>query len=145
MKRIFISLVLLGLFSSMPALAAVEVLDEPVIGGEAHTLIVRNEEGVRQAGVDIEGVYYPATEIEEHAILCTTDERGECVWTPRYSGLVRLTALKQSQVIGVRYPSMPVSALLIFLFAGSLLFGGLAWSMYHLFTAPLRDEEGNAA
>lgn len=123
--------------------AAIELLEEPAFGGEEQTLIVSDASGAPKVGVEVIGTYYPSTEIEERETICTTDEAGSCTWTPRYSGLVRVRADGEAQVFAVRYPHIPRSGLLIFLVAGTMLFGGLAWSMARLLRAPAPDSGDN--
>jgi|SRR5690554_2516857 len=140
MKRKSAILVSLLCFLSATASANVHVVDGPAFGGEAQVLQVLDNEGQPAPGTEVHGVYYPASEIEEKVKVCVTDADGRCSWTPKCSGLVRLKALGNTDVVAVRYTKIPMSALLTFLVAASALFGGLGVSMYYLLIAKPASE-----
>lgn len=136
---------LLACFLSATASANVRLVDPPAFGGQEQIIEVVDADGKIAPGVDVHGVYYPASEIEEKVKICVTDADGRCAWTPKYSGLVRLKALGNTDVVAVRYTKIPLSALFTFLFAATALFGGLGVSMYYLlFAKPVSDNDAPA-
>lgn len=127
--------ILCGAMPLSAAHAAIVLPDTPAVEGAPVVIRLLSDDAPR-AGETVRAVYYPATEVERHEDACTTDAEGQCTWTPDIAGLVRLETSDDDRIVSVRYAAVPRSAVAIFALAGTLLFGGLTWSMRRM----LRDD-----
>lgn len=139
MIRTLQSLSALLLFATCsPVSAQILVEASPLVLGEMTSVTV-TDKGTPTAGVQLGAVYYPATEVEETTVVGSTDGAGRTPWTPQHAGLVKLTAGAQSTTVSVRYPSIPLSGLIVFFVAGSILLGGVALGATHIIRARNTD------
>jgi hypothetical protein len=80
--------------------------------------------------------YYPNSTVESVVEIGVTDSAGTVPWTPKYAGMVTLSARQGdvvvSKSVGVRFPALPGGAVVVFLFAGTVLLGGAGWSLVRL-------------
>lgn len=110
--------------------------EEPFIVEQAQQLRLIDEDGAGLAGVAIDATYYPGSEVSREETLCTTDRDGRCSAVMAFAGVVVLSATHDdhevSERVSVRYDGMPASALLIFLVAAGILFGGLFFGVRHI-------------
>jgi len=105
--------------------AGVELDAPPAVQGEAATLVVtKNNEPLGEQLVKV--TYYPNSEIKRTVEVGRTDARGRVEWTPAHAGMAAISAGDQNKTFGVRFPAMPIGAVVVFLIAGTLLFGGIA-------------------
>lgn len=90
---------------------------------------------------DVEGYtvtarYYPNSIVESVVDIGVTDSTGAVMWTPKYAGMVTLLAKRDgadvSRSVGVRFPALPGGAVVVFIFAGTILLGGAGWSLVRL-------------
>ncbi|MBN1825349.1 MAG: hypothetical protein JW958_03715 [Candidatus Eisenbacteria bacterium] len=115
------------------AAVTVELEGAHPVRGEAITVRLSEAEGA--GPFVLEATYRPNSQTERTERAGVFDERGALSWTPRDAGITRLRALAPdgaelwSGNTAVWYPSPPKSGILIFLFAGLLLFGGAGLSM----------------
>lgn len=110
--------------------------EEHFVVDQAQQLRLVDDEGGGVAGVAIRATYYPGSEVSRDEVLCTTDREGHCTAAMAFAGVVVLSAdhagEELSERVSVRYDGMPMSALLIFLAAASVLFGGLFFGVRHI-------------
>ena len=98
----------------------VEVRLSGPAGGESYTLTV---------------TYRPNSETAMTEEIGTFSPDGRVLWTPLDAGITSLGvaggdgAVVATKNVAVRFDSVPVSGILVFLFAGLLLFGGATVSM----------------
>lgn len=131
MTRTLIACLVAASFSAT-AHAAISTPDAPVTERVETRVQVTDADDKPLAGVVIRATYYPATELEREADVCTTGVDGICRWAPEIAGLVRLHTDADERVIAVRYDRVPISAVIVFLAAGTILFGGLGWSLLRM-------------
>ncbi len=108
------------------AAAGLELVAPPATAGE-EALIRLTDGGSPVAGRPVTATYYPASAVSRVEEIGRTSEAGELRWTPRLAGLVELAAGEVKTTVGVRFASMPGSALAVFLVAALLLWGGVAF------------------
>lgn len=115
------------------ALAAQVELPERFTEGEPIELAV-------QGASSLEVTYRPGTVVPEKETLPI--ENGRLTWTPLHPGVVELAFVEGDErdvrKVSVRFGSIPVGGVLVFLFAGGVLFGGAAWAFRRLMQG--RDE-----
>jgi hypothetical protein len=114
------------------ALAGIELDTEPAVVGNEVTLTVLSQGKQPAADAPVKVTYYPNSEIKRTVEVGRTDERGQLRWTPEHAGLSTIAAGEQTKTIGVRFDGMPLGALVVFLIAGTLLFGGIAFGVSRL-------------
>ena len=118
--------------------------------GEATTITVLAENGEPAAELLVKATYSPnaSASITATDTVGVTDEHGQVVWTPHTEGIVMLQAVKtegsiqgmpQETVVvkknvSVKFANIPPSGVFIFLFAGSILFGGIVFAYRKLVT-----------
>ena len=134
MKRVALAALALLLAAAAAAAETELVIDaDHPIRGKAVTIRLTGAEGT--GPFTLEATYRPNSQTERTETVGVFDESGEVLWTPRDAGITRLRALDPdggelwSGNTAVWYPSLSVSGILIFLFAGFLLFGGASLSM----------------
>jgi hypothetical protein len=103
--------------------------------GQATVVQVGDGKGQPAPAVELKAAYFPGSEVEETVTVGSTDPAGTVTWTPEHAGLVRLTAGEKSATISVRYPSAPLSGLIVFVVAGSILLGGIALGTWKISSA----------
>jgi len=87
--------------------------------------------------------YFPNSRAARTDTIGLTDVRGRVRWVPAFAGIVSLTARRGHETVAtaasVQFPSVPPGAVLVFLFAGTVLLGGSGWAIIRLFErdAPL--------
>jgi len=90
--------------------------------------ILLKEGGVPSAGVAVAVTYAPGSRSEKVQHLGRTGPNGEISWGLD-ENFVRITAKKErtefSRNVAVRFSAFPVSGLMIFLAAGTVLYGGI--------------------
>lgn len=107
------------------AMAGLELDTKTVVVGNEIT-ITATKNDAPLAHEPLEVTYYPNSEIKRIVEVGRTDEAGRINFVPEYAGITSLAVGDQSKTIAVRFDSMPVGALIVFLFAGTLLIGGIA-------------------
>lgn len=152
----YLSLILflaMGLWQSSPACADIRVGDKNPIVGKPTTLSVLDARKNPVSGAELVVTYHPfsTTEITRVAQM-RTDSGGILSWTPQWAGLVVLTArlsngndkqgrpryqIVASTTLGVKYQTLPLSGLVVFLVAGIFLFGGMAYGFRLAFSQDL--------
>lgn len=84
--------------------------------------------------------YRPNSAISTQEILPVS--AGQAQWTPVQAGIVSLSSPGiGSQNVSVRFSRPPAGGILVLILAGTILFGGAIFAMWHLFlsTAPRTD------
>jgi len=133
MRRIAAVILALLLAAAAAAGAELEIGADHPVRGEPVTIRLTGAEG--EGPFTLEATYRPNSQTERTETVGLFDGAGEALWTPRDAGITRLRALGPegeelwSGNTAVWYPSLSVSGILIFLFAGFLLFGGASISM----------------
>lgn len=139
----------------------VSIDNEPAHNQREQTLRVTGPDGEPVADVYVHARYYPRTTVQRGEAICKTGEDGLCKWTPQFAGLVRIRVdehrpeLQESgvltdrerekaplhtQTFSIRFDGPPVSGIVMFLFAFTILFGSLTWSLTELLVrAPRRE------
>jgi hypothetical protein len=88
------------------------------------------------AGFALTAHYNPNSIVESVVEIGVTDSTGAVTWTPEHAGMVTLAARRGdvvvSRSVGVRFPALPGGAVVVFLFAGTVLLGGAGWSLVRL-------------
>lgn len=125
----------------VPALGGIDTTPSAPIEGTPTSVRVTDEDGNPLAGLAVEAVYRPGSEVSRTESLGTTDESGTVTWTPGAAGLVTLqTAAADGSAISrnlsVRFDGVPLPGLLTFLLAGIILFGGIIRGFRSLREAP---------
>lgn len=118
----------------------------PREGSRMYMVILRGGKPV--GGAQLVAVHLPGSEVEKVDEVGATREDGTIEWTPPWPGLVELTASlkrpgeegkdivnKTSKTISVRFEGLPWQGILVMLFAGGLLFGGMIISYRKLTSA----------
>jgi hypothetical protein len=125
-------LLVLSLLAIESSAAAIELPQKYPV--ERQTTTISLTEPVDEIAV----TYQPAAPIERTVVLKTN---GQLVvpWTPEQAGVVSIQAGSETKKVSVRYAGTPVLGLLIFLFAGLVLFGGAAICLRALFAGPLDE------
>lgn len=158
-----------ALADTMPNNAQINVSidNEPAHNHKEQTLRVTGPDGEPLAGVYLHARYYPRTTVQRGEAICKTDALGTCQWTPQFAGLVRIRVdakepeLRSSGVLtdrdsertplqthtfSIRFDGPPVSGLVMFAIAFTILFGSLTWSLTELLVrAPRRQAAAAAA
>ena len=113
-------------------------------GDQAVDLVIRAGDRALQRG-SLLVTYRPGSMVERTRRLPVpamgVGENRTITWTPTDPGIVRLDfearpeggetevkAVKASQMVGVLFPSTPVSGLLVMFLAAVILFGGCVWA-----------------
>jgi len=80
--------------------------------------------------------YFPNSSVVRDDSIGSTGIDGTVTWKPVFAGIVSVKARRGDEVlatnVSVKFPSMPVGAVLVFAVAGTILFGGAGWSIVHL-------------
>jgi len=104
--------------------------DQPV------TLIITDNNGQPVSGAVVSVEYRPNSSVPKLEDAGTTDTLGRLTWTPIDAGIATVKAtygeISTSQNIAIKFSKFPLSGLFIFLFAGILLYGGIAFSYIKL-------------
>lgn len=116
---------LVVLLLAAEARAGLELEAPPAVEGREVTIRLTDESGPVR-GRAVTATYYPGSAVPQVVELGETSAEGEVRWTPRHAGLVELAAGEVKSTVSVRFASMPVSALVVFLVAATLLWGGVA-------------------
>lgn len=82
--------------------------------------------------------YQPAAPIARTVTLPTNGQL-QVPWEPDRAGVVSIQAGTETKKVSVRFSGTPVSGVLIFLFAGLVLFGGATVCLRALFAGPSED------
>ncbi|HUH03957.1 MAG TPA: hypothetical protein VML75_18300 [Kofleriaceae bacterium] len=82
--------------------------------------------------------YQPAAPIARIVVLPTNGQL-QVPWEPERAGVVSIQAGTEIKKVSVRFSGTPVSGVLIFLFAGLVLFGGASVCLRALFAGPSED------
>jgi hypothetical protein len=82
--------------------------------------------------------YQPAAPIARTVTL-ETNGATEIPWIPERAGIVSINTDFEQKDVSVRFSGTPVSGVLIFLFAGLVLFGGASVCLRALFAGPSED------
>lgn len=145
----------------------ISIDNEPAHNNRPQVLRVTGADGEPLQGVFLHARYYPRTTVQRGEAICKTDQNGTCEWTPGFAGLVRIRAdeneptLQNSgvltdraaernplhqQTFSIRFDGPPLSGIVMFGIAVTILFGSLAWSMTELLVrAPRRQAAAAAA
>ena len=120
---------LIGLFVitlAPMAFADIELDRAPAVIGHEVTLTIVSQNKQPAVDTPVSVTYYPNSEIKRTVELGRTNAEGQLRWTPEHAGLSTISADEQSKTFGVRFDGMPPGALVVFLIAGTLLFGGIS-------------------
>lgn len=129
MRRIVLLIILVA--AAAPGLSAAPVLeldDDFPVRGEPVT--VRLAGGDEDATYSFSVTYRPNSETSREEEVGEFNLDGTLRWTPLDAGITTISVADESgevvytRNIAVRFDSPPVTGLIIFLFAGLLLFGG---------------------
>lgn len=158
-----------ALADTMPNKAQMNVSidNEPAHNHQEQTLRVTDVDGGPAVGVYLHARYYPRATVQRGEAICKTGKEGTCAWTPQFAGLVRIRvddhmpelqssgvltdrereqAPLHTQTFSIRFESAPISGLVMFAIAFTILFGSLAWSLTELLVrAPKRQAAAAAA
>lgn len=147
------------------AMVNVSIDNEPAHNQREQTLRVTGPDGEPMVGVYVHARYYPRTTVQRGEAICKTGEDGTCTWTPQFAGLVRIRVddhrpeLQESgvltdrereqaplhtQTFSIRFDGPPVSGIVMFLVAFTILFGSLSWSLTELLVRAPRREAATA-
>jgi len=87
--------------------------------------------------------YFPNSKVVRDDTLGVTTREG-IAWIPAFAGIASVIALRGGERIStaasVRFPAVPAGAITVFIFAGSVLFGGAGWSLVRLFEHQPKDD-----
>ncbi|NOZ22667.1 MAG: DUF4198 domain-containing protein [Planctomycetes bacterium] len=125
-NRIPIFLVCLGLLGSVRAdEIVIDIPDTVRRGVEATVTVTKNGEPL--AGATVTATCNPKSEMEADDPLGATDAKGQVKWTPKQTGIAKLSVNKGEATRNtvVLFERFPVNGLIIFLFAGTVLYGGI--------------------
>lgn len=84
----------------------------------------------------VSATYRPNSATARTDQLGTVDDEGKLRWRPTDSGIVQFSAKgpgekdKAGMTVAVRFPSPPISGIIILLVAGTILFGGAGYSLH---------------
>jgi hypothetical protein len=83
------------------------------------------------ANLEIHATYFPNSSVERVQVIGVTDSEGWLQWIPQYAGLAKLAIAspkyKASRIVSIYYTGLPISGLLIFLLASTVLFGAMVY------------------
>lgn len=138
-----------GLWFAAPAHAGIKTSDKAPTQGKSTTVTITDKQNKPIPGARLVVSYYPNSKLKkEEVVQGKSDTGGILKWTPSHPGIVLLTAqvatgtdakgnTKYKKVasdsVGVKFPGMPPAGLLVFIIAGSLLFGGMFFGFYRAF------------
>lgn len=128
MRRAFAATVAMGLLiaATHPALAGIEIAEPSPVAG-ATTRVVAADEAGPLAGATVTAIFAPNSEVSTTTKLGKTGADGSFEWTPAKAGLVTITVDGAGEkTVPVRYPELPIQALLVFLFATGA-YAGFLW------------------
>ncbi len=102
--------------------------EEPLVAGKAVTVSVHHD-GVPLRGAKVQVTYRAGSVVEQTVELPPLDDEGSTSWTPDQPGITNLEVtrggISANHRVAIRFASFPLSGLAVFLFAGTLLFGGV--------------------
>ena len=133
----------LCLFAS-PVLGGIVAIPEFPVEGESVTITVSTERGTPAAGLAVQAVYRPGSAVEKLEDIGSTGVDGSVTWSPTGAGIVMLQTVavedgpSYTLNLSVRYDGLPKSGLVILLFAGIFLYGGVIWGFRSLRALPPR-------
>ncbi len=109
--------------------------------GSATIITVTNEHGKAIPNLEIWVIYRPNSKVSKSSgNLGSTDNLGRFEWTPSDPGICTIEAKSSDGEIAaadnfaVKFARFPISGLIIFLFAGTLLYGGIIFSFQKLYS-----------
>ena len=108
----------------------------PLVGAKTQVLLDGADANAVYA---LTATYRPNSQTEETGPIGRLTGNGSVMWTPKYEGITRLTAVPEgktdaaSLVVATRFHGMPATGLLVFLLAFTILFGGMAWSIMTIY------------
>lgn len=123
------TLAALGLLAAGSAGAGIDTTPSVPTAGASTLIFLTDDEGAPVEGAEIRAVYRPQSEVEQTEIVGTTGTEGSVAWVPGQSGVVDLEAVLPadgstlSRSISVRFRGVPLTGLLILVFAGLILYG----------------------
>lgn len=144
MTRVVIFLFAIALMLSASGAAELQLSETFPTKGEATTITVTSDSGEPATGLLVKATYSPNASASITIIdtVGVSGDQGKVVWTPHTEGIVMLQAVKTERRIGgelqetvvaqknvsVKFAEIPPSGVFIFLFAGTILFGGIVFA-----------------
>ena len=102
--------------------------EEPLVKGKPVVVTVQHE-GVPLRGAIVQVTYRAGSVVERTVKLPALDADGCTNWTPEQPGITTLEVTRggvtASYQVAIRFATFPIGGLAVFLFAGTLLFGGV--------------------
>jgi hypothetical protein len=133
MKSLIAALILLSF--AVPALAGPTLIleEEFPTKGQAVDVTLSGVDDPTQISLKV--IYRPNSATERKVFVGTFSESGTLAWKPQSPGITTLEAQDQagkkvaSKNVASKFPSTPVSGVVVMLLAGMLLFGGASYSL----------------
>ena len=123
------------------ARAVITVADDFPRRGDPVLISVTGADGAPAAEAMMRVVYRPGSEVSREERLGPAGDAGTVLWTPTEAGVVTLTAelpdgSSESRNLSVLYRGVPAAGLVVLLFAGFILYGGVIHGFSHLRRLP---------
>jgi hypothetical protein len=121
-----------GLLFALPAWAGIDTTPVVPTEGQETMVSVHDAYGNPVAGMKVEAVYRPGSEVSRTEVLGATGEGGTVAWMPTGAGVVTLQTVPADTAgavltrdLSVRFDGMPLPGLVILLAAGIILYTGV--------------------
>lgn len=139
LNLICLSVLLLMIGLTQVGMAEIVLSDPYPTNGTPTTITITNENHAPVGNIAISVIYRPNSKVKKVTEnIGRTDRSGRFEWTPEEAGICTIKAQNEAQGINlskniaVKFSGFPIGGLIIFLFAGVLLYGGIAFSYVKL-------------
>ncbi|MCZ7583031.1 MAG: hypothetical protein M5R36_06680 [Deltaproteobacteria bacterium] len=108
-------------------------------------------DGADTADLELRVTYRPNSQTAETVTVGAFSAAGTVAWTPQYAGITQLDAVPAApdakpvatKNVATRFDGFPLRGMIVMLLAGVILFGGMAWSIYVVYTKSPFVHEGS--
>jgi hypothetical protein len=111
------------------ASAAVTLDEAPAREGTESVLLVTDEAGDPRSGETVRVVHRPGLAGEKELAVGITDGRGRVRWTPEASGITRIRAGEEIEVIRVATVGLPTTPIVVLGLIGAAGLGALGYGV----------------
>ena len=112
---------------------SIELAKDFPVRGEPVELFVTPPDGEACSSAQVSVTYRPNSKTEKEVVIGSPQAACELTWIPEDPGIVRITVKVNGKTeaekrASVRFAKTPASGIVILIFAGLVLYGGIAYS-----------------